>query len=1204
MGDDWRSRFSGPYAPESPHHHPTIAPRTVPQLNTAEDFIRDFLAARGLSESNGQPLYRYRIGPEEFDELGAVLAQELRVPLSGPRRIGPKGAMAFCLWASEWWHRNYEAGAWKWMPLLKALGTPGLAPGGSRYGELQKLVSRGFRAWGRSVYRVGPSRGYLVTLACEGGLPLKLILREQTHLRRYLKGVLEEFKYFGTTDTPSRDLAERLRGRLPRAWRREVVYELSGELIEAVWLLQHELEETDTPVQDLDRKVPGWRDEFPVRISDDVARTLLNDLLIEAVKVARRARIDVRWNVDLAPVSNGDWELRGSFHIPATISGEAFNRLFGCWSQVRSPRRFDLGVQTPTGRFRVLALGTERRTDGDGRSFRLEPFPAANRAETTGLMGSRRLLARTHSKRCPTDRFQGSSGLGEAAWVFVPRESRGSARPTCRLIGQGTVQVEESCAFVAVDAGVLPDGDAGEARRIGSLRNERERVVYQVRGRVVFRAEDGSRTVVETEAAANATNLEYHLLGREKRFGASTMPTFLGSPSMYLRRDGEPIARIPERHLQWKPNVPGGRWQSYSSAAVDSGSIRGSGWLRYIKNDEIRHAVSICILPQGADIELLPSSDPRFGEVRLSGFGNAVAIARPTPGLVFEGQAEPDGYRLALSTVGDAPREVGIVADWHGQGRAEFLLPFPARRAVFVAADGTPMPPGASVAQGSLAGVRAEVIVPGSARFEIEGQYSGRDAAAVRPRSGKFAREIPAASRGHYVLDLAELDHSIAERLELSDSPDAAVRLTIVSAELRDTLASTSISVSRFDLGFELRGGETTVVWLDLRGRTISPADLDSLAVEILPLLDPDSEPISLERCCDRDAWRIPRDRLEPGPYLVLGRQGDWQRVQPMPWYFARPGETGDADSSVIATVAQAYLKASKQNHRSSDEPFGPLVRQLASDPGHSDWPLVFGYLRQTSLPVATFPLLRALVRNPVACAMAAAHASAADFRLLWERLERFPFAWWQIPLNTWGEAFVAYGGYWDKELEVIEDTERAWKLLRDETDRSIDRVSGQLEGLRAAFLFLSDRVANRTISDKGSKIVTPDRLEQLQKEHDEHRASCPALGMASHALPKLRGLQSEVKRVIAEHRWCRSLFVKRAGLFEVPRYADFVDAPALTAAMVVAGVEGPVELADGIRELRANHRSWFDKALRLAQFIAFGRREAEKIARQLRSLL
>ena len=1173
-------------------------------MKTAEEFLRDFLAVKSRSELNGQPLYRYRIRPEEFDELGAVLSWELRKHEFGERRIGPKGAMAFCLWASEWWHRNYEAGAWRWMPLLTAVETPELAPGGSRYGELQDLVTRGLRAWGRSVYRVGPSRGYLVTLACEGGLPLKLILREQTHLRRYLKGVLEEFKHFGATETPARDLAERLRDRLPRAWRREAVYELSGELIEAVWMFQDELGETDTPVQDLDSKHPGWREELPVRISDQVAKTLLNDLLIEAVQVARRARINVRWNVELVPVADGDWELRGSFHLPATISEEAFNRLFDRWPQGEIPRRFTVGVETHTRRFRALALGTERRADDNGRSFRLEPFSGAHRAETTGLMGSRRLLARTHNERCATDRFQGSAGLGDAAWVFVPGESDGAARSTCRLVGQGTVQIKEPGAFVAVDAGVVPDrGEGeGEAKRVGALRNEGQRVVYQVTGRVVFRADDGSRTVVETLAASDAANVEYHLVGPQKRFGVGIMSAFLGGPSLHKRRDGEFVARIAERDLRWKSNAPGGRWQTFSSTAVDSGSIRGSGWLRYIKDDEIRHSISLCILPRGADIEILPSSDPAHGEVRLVDFGDVVAIAPDIPGLTSEGRTEPNGYRLALSARGDVPREVGIIVDWGGQGRAEFTLLFPARRAAFVGADGTPMPPGASLAHGSLAGVRAEVIVPDTARFEIQGQYSGSDAAAVRGRFGMLVREIPAVSFGHHELDLAELDHGITERLALSDSPDAAVRLTIADAGLRHALQPAGISVSRFDLGFELGGDGSRLVGLDARGRRISPVDLNLLTVEILPLLEPDREPIPLEQC-DRDTWHISRESLESGPHLVLGRQGDWHRVQPMPWYFAKPGHSEDGDSCSIATVAQAYFNASQRSYRSSDEPFGPVVGQLARDPGHPDWPLVFGYLRQTSLPVATFPLLRALVRNPVACAMAAAHSSAADFELLWERMELFPFAWWQIPLCSWEEAFVAYGAHWDEKLEEVEDTEFARKLLEEETDRSIDRVGGRLEALRAAFHFLSDCVACRPISDKGSKIVTPDRLARLQKQYKEHRSFCPALKIATDALPDLKGLRSEVTRVTADHSWCAPLFVKRTGLFEVPRYADFADAPALTATMVVADLEVPDELGHRIRELHANHRNWFDKALRLAQFIAFGRREADKIATQLWSM-
>ena len=126
-------------------------------------------------------------------------------------------------------------------------------------------------------------------------------------------------------------------------------------------------------------------------------------------------------------------------------------------------------------------------------------------------------------------------------------------------------------------------------------------------------------------------------------------------------------------------------------------------------------------------------------------------------------------------------------------------------------------------------------------------------------------------------------------------------------------------------------------------------------------------------------------------------------------------GAPPDGDSCAVPTVEQAYFNASERSHRSTDEPFGPVVSQLAGDPGNPDWPLVFGYLRQTSLPVATFALLRALVQNPVACAMAAAHASAADFELLWERMELFPFAWWQIPLCSWEVAFVAYGAHWDE---------------------------------------------------------------------------------------------------------------------------------------------------------------------------------------------
>ena len=193
-------------------------------------FFQRFFARRNLDGPTGQPLYRYRVRRSEFQELRDLLRRQL-AERAGRSRVGPAVAMAFCLWAAEWWRRKYEEGPWSWWPLLEDLDCVDLAPGEPHYFKLQDVVARGLEAWGRQVLRVGSSRAFLATLACEGGLPMKVILRGQTHLRSYLKGVLEEYRLFGSAGVPLAELAERVRDRLPKTWRQDVVYQLSGELI-------------------------------------------------------------------------------------------------------------------------------------------------------------------------------------------------------------------------------------------------------------------------------------------------------------------------------------------------------------------------------------------------------------------------------------------------------------------------------------------------------------------------------------------------------------------------------------------------------------------------------------------------------------------------------------------------------------------------------------------------------------------------------------------------------------------------------------------------------------------------------------------------------------------------------------------------------------------------------------------------------------
>lgn len=1108
--------------------------------------------------------------------------------------------MAFCLWAAEWWHRNYEEGPWSWRPLLAELGRVDFAPGEPRYCELQDLVARGLKAWDRRVLRVGSSRVFLATLACEGGLPMKVILRGHTHLRSYLKGVLEEYRLFGSAGILLSELAERVRDRLPKAWRQDVVYQLSGELIAEVWRLQRELGGTETPVRDLDRTRPDWRDRLPLRVTDDVARTLLNGLLLDAAEVARGGRIRVRWTVELGPVDEDLWELRGRFDLPATMGEEAFRRLFGGDREAELPHRFDLGVQTRRRPFVPLALATAMHTPDRGRFFGLERLPAAGSVQTAGVTHPRTLVARTPEAALWSDDFPGATGLSDLPWVLGPTDlsiAADDGRQTYRLVGQGSLKRREPWALVAVsDETVAEPGENGEARPVGSIRNETGRCVYHVRGKVTFGSPDGSRTVVATGAAADSDRVEYRLLGREKLFGRGAASAFLGRVTLRETCGGEFLRTVPESDLWWKPDGPGGGWRRYSSEAVEAGLIVGSGLLRYIKNDEVRHSVRACILPADADIKYLPSTDPARGEMVLVGFGHIVATIPSTEGLTATGRRQDDAYHLDLEASDTVPEDVTVWIDWARQGRLAVELPFPMKRAAFVGPDGDTLPNRARVAARSLAGVIAEVVVPQATDFELHGIYRGKDAAMLqRPM---ILRPLPSRTTGHYILDLTLVQGAVSERLELSDDPDGTVKLEVFSNHTRGSLPPTSIIVRRFDLRFERRDDHAPIVGLDEHSRRQVCLDtLVGLDVQALPLLDPDAEPIPLQRCVS-DAWLIPHHRMEPGPYLILGREGDWQRARPMLW---RVTDMAEADDDVVAeprTVADAY----GGHHGSAVDPrrFESVAHELARDFDHSDWPLVFGYLQHRSLPVATFPLLRAIARMPAASAMAALRATGGEFGVLWERMEAFPFAWWQIPLHCWRDAFVSFAGSLRRELGTVVSPETASQFLKELVDRRIALIRDRLPGLDAACGFITARVLESRIPDEASRIARPEILEFLGQQFLAHRNSCPAHTMRERDIPQLSDLKTLIHRLETEYPWSKSLFVDRTRGSGARTRADFVDAPVVAGMLVITGSTAHDDLARATRDVRALDRQWFDKALRLAQLIAYGRQISDEIDRHL----
>lgn len=131
-------------------------------------WLSRFLERRSLDHpESDRPLYSYRCSEHEFEELGEVLRSGTRPPVGYYSRVTRAGAALFCLYAAEWWRRTHEGGPWKWAGILAGAGWEG-----TPFPRLYEVVEEGLGYWHRALLRVGPNRGFLVTLAC-GYCPAK-----------------------------------------------------------------------------------------------------------------------------------------------------------------------------------------------------------------------------------------------------------------------------------------------------------------------------------------------------------------------------------------------------------------------------------------------------------------------------------------------------------------------------------------------------------------------------------------------------------------------------------------------------------------------------------------------------------------------------------------------------------------------------------------------------------------------------------------------------------------------------------------------------------------------------------------------------------------------------------------------------------------------------------------------------------------------
>ena len=178
---------------------------------------------------------------------------------------------AFVLYAAEWWQRRYDGRHWAWEPLLASIGWYSVD-----YPELYESVRKAWSWWKVDLVRLPTSIRYLGTFACQGGLPLVLVGDTDSRVTQYLRAVLKHTAaYRQFVDDPI-DLARDQQHLLnPPTLRRDYVFRLAADLIEAVLDLQNDIEsdsEDEDPLNALDQARPDWRRTMPLALEDARAR--------------------------------------------------------------------------------------------------------------------------------------------------------------------------------------------------------------------------------------------------------------------------------------------------------------------------------------------------------------------------------------------------------------------------------------------------------------------------------------------------------------------------------------------------------------------------------------------------------------------------------------------------------------------------------------------------------------------------------------------------------------------------------------------------------------------------------------------------------------------------------------------------------------------------------------------------------------------
>lgn len=1149
--------------------------------------LSEILECRGLAEPDGRPLYAYRLTQIESEQIRAYLASELT---PGVAAVSTETAALFCLFGADHWRKSYAGGPWSWDPILAALDAFHLSPSTAGYRLLQKLVSDGLARLKRLLLR-RHQREYLLTLGCEGGLPLQMVLREATALRRYFQALFREYRMHEPQLRLSgglriRDLAKHVSGELPQSLREEVVFELSEQIVETVLEHAGRVPGAEDPITALDQVDPAWRDNLPLELSDNVARAFLQQLLKDAGTVPKRLipQICFRRSIKRGrPLSeaegdsssgatdlmgNGrtryEWTLMGTLEFPVRVAPETISAIFGD-QPAGVPGRFDLLLHEPPDNVLPCARARLRH---DGESAQLTLTRLQRGASGSGgayAAGTRSLILQaSDGTRLISSDFPGALALSDLPWVFAARADE--EVQVFEYRGEGTVSVHTQSMIVAADPSMSlqPAGPADVLVDLGMLAGDQPRRVWEIRGVVEVCARDGERYRLRTAIQDAAFVGAHYLTGRKPDMPLPSEMMFAGFPKLCEERPDGYAITVPDREVEWRSVLPSARWTSDLKSAV------GAGWIRRRISGATVFRTNATILPSAMHVSVAAGPGDR-GTIDVEGAEAVDIRVEPDVGYAVSVASGERGTRIVIEKQGVPRERLTVHCIWPLRGEARFDVPTPLEHVRFEDVRGRPSVAALRIASAQLPYMRATAMSPKmDPRFYVvidlnPGSTSEVAFQAVPPRQ---ERDLVPVAGGGYELHLGSVQPHVDLLLSSTTELDATVKLTI-RADPPLTGKPVELSVTRYDVAFDFNASDCLRLEASDTER-LAIDELKRLDCRAIPLLAPAEEPIPLTRVAD-DTWQIDDQRMSPGPWLVSAWDGLWCRVRPR--LHVVPVV---ASKMTTSALAEAMLEPDWKSRRNA---IAFTIGKMADDPTDAGWDLIDQMLQRCEeFPSPSFDAIVSLALIDKALAMSAlcmAERGPEALDRLFKATESLPMHWATITVHTWQSVMDRWLG---RQQEVLaqgrfSDADSV-AICREVTDCIVDMqrlpwLSPLLD--RGYFAVFNRQLGNDTMA----LFERPFLKKQAQQIYDCVR-KLPIEPRPSPSILRANNITDLRQKLGDRLRNPQPLGVERVREYQDQRNYELVNAPLLVAISAVCNIESTWSIRHEVRAIENMYPAWF----------------------------